>query len=324
MAIGDESMSRIFALAVTAVLPLLAMARAQTPEAYAPPRLADGRPDLQGTWATAFLTGMERPDDVKELVVPQDQVRALAARFLSYTPDVVDPDANFGTDFTLAVVKGGYRSSLVVDPPDGKMPYSPKALTAVARAQALGDFAFDNPEERPTIERCIIGWGQAPLRPEHGFVPTQIVQTRNAIVLMTEDVGGLRIIHMDGAPPPEAVRSYEGYSKGRWEGDTLVIETTHLRADDPYRDVVGRTVVVGPKSKVVERLTRLSETELLEQFTVEDPELYTRPWLAEFSLTRSAQPAYEYACHEANYALTNMLRAGRQDRQDKPTLKPSH
>lgn len=315
----------VLVLVVGILLQSLPMAAAQTVEPYRAPRAIDGRPDLQGVWATAFLTPMERPDEIKELVAPPEKVRALSARLLSYTPDVVDPDANFGTDYTLAIVRGEYRSSLVVDPPDGKMPYSAKALASVARDQALADFAFDNPEERPTVERCIVGWGQAPLRPEHGFTPTQIVQTRDAVVLMTEDVGGLRVVHIgDASPPPEAVRSWEGYSVGHWEGDTLVIETTHLRTDDPYRDVVGRAIVVGPKSRIVERLTRLSDTELLEQFTVDDPDLYTRPWLAEFSLTRSDKPTYEYACHESNYALTNMLRAGRRGRQDKPPGKAAH
>jgi hypothetical protein len=298
--------------------PTLALAEAQTPPAYHSPRTLDDRPDLQGVWASAFLTGLERPDDVKQLVLTPAAARQLAGQLLTHVPDVVDPDANFGTDYTLAIVRGGYRSSLLIDPPNGKMPFSASALAAVARGQERNDHAFDNPEERPTVERCVIGGGQAPLRPQHGFTPTQIIQSREAIVLMTEDVGGARIVHMTGSPPPDALRSYDGYSAGHWDGDTLIVETTHLRRDDPYRDTVDRTVLVGPNSRIIERFTRLSDTELLEQFTVEDSELYTRPWLAEFSLTRSAKPTFEYACHEANYALTNMLRAARLGRQEAP------
>jgi hypothetical protein len=281
-------------------------------ETYRPPRAADGHPDLQGVWATGFLTALERPDDIPDLIVPPEQAPALAAKFLSYTPDVVDPDANFITHFTLAVVRGTYRSSLLVEPRDGKLPFTPAALAAVARGQRS---SFDDPEERPTVERCLIGWGQAPMRPEHGFTPVQIVQTPDAIVIQTEDVGGLRIIHMTGDPPPNAVRSYEGWSRGRWEGETLVVETTHLRADDPLREHFDRPIIVGPNSRIIERFTRLSDTELLEQFTVEDPTLYTRPWMAEFSLTLTDKPSYEYACHEANYSLTGILTAARLGRQ---------
>ena len=301
--------------AFIAAASIQAAAAAEAQSTYQPPRTANGRPDLQGVWATAFLTGLERPDDVKDLVLAPKEAEQLAARFLTYTPEVVDPDANFGTDFKLAVVRGGYRSSLLIEPADGKIPLSAHALTLTANYQKLNDNGFDNPEERPNIERCIIGWGQAPLRPEHGFVPNQIVQTPDAIVLMTEDVGGLRIVHMTGKPPPDAMRSYEGYSAGHWEGDTLVIETTHLRRDDPIREMVDRAIVAGPDSKIIERLTRVSETELLAQFTIEDPKLYARPWLAEFSLTLSNKPTYEYACHEANYALHNILRAGRLGKQ---------
>ena len=310
-------MTRWIAALIAAGLVLtLAHAAAQTPGAYHPPRTSDGRPDLQGVWASAFLTGLERPEDVKDLVLAPAAARQLARKFLSFTPIVVDPDANFGTDYQLAIVRGSFRSSLLIDPPNGRMPFSALALAAVARGQDRNDHAFDNPEERPTVERCVVGGGQAPLRPEHGFTPTQIIQSREAIVLMTEDVGGPRIVHLTGAPPPAALRSYEGYSAGHWDGDTLVVETTHLRRDDPYRDTVDRTVLVGPNSRIIERFTRLSDTELLEQFTVEDTDLYTQPWLAEFSLTFSPQPTFEYACHEANYALTNMLRAARLGRQE--------
>ena len=290
----------------------LASARAQS---YEPPRTADGHPDLHGVWGTGFFTGLERPDGVKDLVVSSESAKKLAAEALGHVPQVVDPDANFIQHFQLAVVKGEARTSLLVIPADGKLPLTDAAKKTAKAVAEQTEYSFDNPEERDSWERCLIGGGQAPTRPQHGFVPMQIVQTRDAIVMMTEDVGGLRVIHMTGAPPPDALRSLEGYSAGRWEGDTLVVETTHLRPDDPFRWTVDAIVMVGPNSRVIERFTRVSDTELVEQFTVEDPGLYTTPWLAEFSMTRTDKPAYEYACHESNYALTNILVAARLGRQ---------
>src|SRR5262249_53374139 len=145
---------------------------------------------------------------------------------------------------TLAVVKGGYRSSLIVDPGDGKLPLTPASKEAVSKFNQAPVTTFDNPEERDNWERCIIGGGQAPMRPEHGFTPVQIVQTRDAIVIMIEDVGGLRVVHMTGSPPPDAVRSREGYSAGHWEGDTLVIETTHFLPGDRFRGTVDTALIL--------------------------------------------------------------------------------
>ena len=162
------------------------------------------------------------------------------------------------------------------------------------------------------MERCLEGFVYAPFRPAPLLLPLRIVQTRDAIVIAAEDVAGLRTIHVGGAPPPEMMRSIEGYSSGHWEGATLVVLTTHFRADDPGRFTPGRPLLLSSKTKVTERFTRLSEVELLYQYTVEDPDLYTRPWTGEFSMTRYDGPVYEFACHEGNeYSMTDVLRGGR-------------
>jgi hypothetical protein len=308
----------VAALAGAAQIAPAQIAPAQT---YQPPRTADGHPDLQGVWGTGFLTGLQRPPGVKELVVSGEAAKAGAREALTHIPSVVDPDSNFITDFQLAVVRGQTRTSLLVTPDDGQLPLTPKGAEAANRGDHQSETSFDNPEERDNWERCLIGGGQAPTRPQHGYVPMRIVQTPDAIVMMTEDVGGLRVIDMAGHAPPAALTSLEGYSAGRWEGDTLVVETTHMRGSD-YRGMVDTTVLAGPKARVVERFTRVSDTELVEQFTVEDPDYYARPWLAEFSMTRTDKPMYEYACHESNYALTNILRAARRGLQDKPAAAP--
>lgn len=313
-----QSLACVLAAMLLSTLPVAA---AQT---YQPPRTADGHPDLQGVWGTGFFTGLQRPPGVKELVVVGDTAKAMAKDALARVPQVVDPDANFITKFQLAVVRGQARTSLLVAPDDGQLPLNPRGVEASKHAEHQGKYAFDNPEERDNWERCLIGGGQAPTRPQNGYTPMQIVQTPGAIVMMTEDAGGLRVIDMAGHPPPDAVTSFEGYSAGHWEGDTLVVETTHMRADNIYRGTVDAMVLVGPKGRVIERFTRASDTELVEQFTVEDPDYYTKPWLAEFSMTRTDQPAYEYGCHESNYALTNILRAARLGLQDAPpAAKPA-
>jgi hypothetical protein len=312
-------MRLIVGLLVMTLASTLPLASAQT---WQPPRLADGHPDLQGTWGTGFFTTLQRPPGVKGLVVKGDDAKAMVKDALTHIPKVVDPDSNFIMDFQLAVVRGEARTSLIVSPDDGQLPLTPKGVEAANRGDHQWEASYDNPEERDNWERCVIGGGQAPTRPQHGYTPMQIVQTPDAIVMMTEDAGGLRVIDMTGHPPPAALTSLEGYSAGHWEGDTLVVETTHMRADNLYRGTVDTTVVVGPKAKVIERFTRVSDTELVEQFTVEDPDYYAKPWLAEFSMTRTDKPMYEYACHESNYALTNILRAARMGLQDKAAPEP--
>ena len=145
------------------------------------------------------------------------------------------------------------------------------------------------------------------------LLPRQIVQTRDHVIISSEDSAGVRVIHLGGERPPDVMRSVGGYSVGRWENDTLVVETTHLRADDPARSGTSRPLLFSPRTRIIERFTRVSPTELFYRFTVEDDELYTRPWTGEFSMTRHDGPIYEYACHEGNYSLPNILRGGQAE-----------
>jgi hypothetical protein len=132
-------------------------------------------------------------------------------------------------------------------------------------------------------------------------------------VIFSEDAVGLRVIHLRGEPPSDRIRSVGGYSAGRWEEETLVVRTTHLRADYPARTVIGRPLVISPRTTITERFTRVSPTELFYRFTVEDDQLYTRPWSGEFSMTRHDGAVYEYGCHEGNYSLPNSLRGGQAE-----------
>ncbi|HEY7799775.1 MAG TPA: hypothetical protein VIA80_13480 [Hyphomonadaceae bacterium] len=301
--------NRCFALA--ACLLLSPAAFAQAPAAYEPPRTREGRPDFHGVWLAAFLTRFERPDSAQALAATPEQERVLVASLLSRFDRVEDPDITHTPVRELAAVRGEARTSLLVEPADGRMPLSAKGLAAVARRDALDKNGFDHPEDRPLAERCLGGSAHAPMRTWPIVMTTQIVQTPQAVVITNEDVAGFRTIHLGSAAPPDHPPSFEGWSTGRWEGDTLVVETTGFRPDDPARGQYGRPILVGPDSRVVERFSRLSDDELLYEFTVEDADLYASPWRAEYSFTRVDDQVYEYACHEANYSMTNMLLGGR-------------
>ena len=294
-------------VAVTASTSVLA----QQARRYSVPRTEHGHPDFQGVWTTAFLTMMERLPGVEPLVASPEQAKALVAGIIAKRPAVIDPDALIYDIRQLAMVKGEYRTSLIVEPKNGQIPFTKAGLDLSARITARDSQKFDNVEERPLAERCLENLGYAPMRAVPVLLPRLIVQTVDYVVISSEDSSGPRIIHLGGRPLPDSVRSIGGYSVGRWEGDTLVVHTANLRADDPARTVIGRPLVLSRQTRITERFTRVSATELFYRFTIEDGELYTQPWSGEFSMTRHEGPIYEYACHEGNYSLTTVLTAAR-------------
>lgn len=300
------------ALCIWAAAGLAPAASGQTPGDYTAPRTLDGQPDLGGVWSLATLTPMERPEDVATTAVSEAEAEQISARFAQqFYSGVTDPDFTHYGSNSLMAVDGEYRAAFIVAPDSGQLPYTPEA-----QARSVVEFdrflnAYDHPEERPMSERCIGGSGSAPMRLFPIVIPREIFQTEGYVILRTEDVDGTRIIELDGAPPPANLRSVAGYSSGSWEGHTLVVRTTHLSADFPYREGLGRAVQVSEDSVVIERFTRLSPDELLYQFTVDDPDLYAEPWLGEFVLRRDATPVWEYACHEANYSMKGVLLGGR-------------
>lgn len=296
---------------------------AQQVERYTVPRTEHGHPDFQGIWATAFLTMLERPAGVENLVASPQQAEGLVTAIRKNIPAVIDPDVQIHDIKQLAMVKGEYRTSLIVEPTDGRMPMTKAGLDLAARVKARESQKFDNPEERPLAERCLENLGYAPMRALPVFLPRQIVQTRDDVVISSEDSSGPRTIHLRDEQPPDVLRGIGGYSTGHWEGDTLVVRTTHLRADEPTRGVFGRALVISRQSTITERFTRVSDRELFYQFTIEDPELYTQPWSGEFSMTRFDGPVYEYACHEGNYSLPNILRGGQAEAARLAETKPT-
>jgi hypothetical protein len=306
-------------LAVMGILVVVggASVMAQQPSRYVVPRTEYGQPDFQGIWKTEFLTTLERMPGADSLAVTPEQARKLAEAFLEKSPALTDPDTRILGLNQLAKVNGEYRTSIIVDPSDGKLPLTPAGTERITRVQTRTKEKFDNPEERSMGEQCLENFTYAPLRSIPVMLPRQIVQTRDYVVMSGEDIPGPRIIYLRPVPRPDWQRTIGGYSVGHWEGDTLVVETTHLLAAEPIRSAATRSLAISPRTTVTERFTRTSPTELFYRFTVRDEELYTQPWSGEFSMTKDNGPMYEYACHEANYSMTNMLRGGRVQDQEK-------
>ncbi|HEX5007839.1 MAG TPA: hypothetical protein VFV70_12035 [Hyphomonadaceae bacterium] len=283
---------------------LCAAAAAQTP------RTPDGHPDLQGVWVADFITPLERPEKIATLVVPPESIAETVKTMTTDPGKVYDPDFDYFFPNTLLTINGEARSSWVVAPDSGRLP-----MTALARSAAKYDNGFDNPEERPGGERCVSGLGHPPMHAISSVIPSQIVQTPAALVFVTEDTDSTRIVDLSGPKRPDAIRTRMGSSSGRWEGDTLVVETAGFSAPDPAGVLMRDAVALSEASRVTERFTLISQDELLYRFTVEDPALYDRPWLAEYMMTRNRDRLHEYACHEGNRAMENILTAARLGKQ---------
>jgi hypothetical protein len=316
-------MRAVISIGLAAAVACAEASSAQT-AAFSPQLTRDGRPDLQGFWSSNAATSLERPDGVSGLSVTAEKARELVAKFNDpgekvYDPDFDQPVARFGQ---LLEVGGELRSSLVIEPANGQLPLTALGRAVQTRAREAYKVGYDNPEERPTGERCIGGAGDPPALYYGDMSASQIVQIPGGFVIATESQKYARTVEMSGRTAPDALRSRDGYSAGRWEGDTLVVETDHLAIEDPIGVQFRDGAPVSGASRIVERFRLISPGELLYRFTIEDPALYARPWLAETVLKRASGPIYEYACHEGNYSMANILLAGRLGRQkaDKPKI----
>ena len=298
---------------------LLACAAALAVTAEAQPRghasSTRPNPSIEGNWRVNFIIPMEATPKTPQLVVSEKDAKAVAATAGAAMAEMfikgLDPE--FPVLVTqsdgLAIVRGQRRTRAVVLPADGKLPY-----TAAARKEVEGkppDGSSDNPEQRPNAERCLVGDGQPPLSSFALDSHIQIIRTRDQVVIHIEYGDDVRIVPLNKAHAPKVLWSRLGDSIGHWEGDTLVIETVGLPDSDRVR--IAPTLLVPGDATVIERLTPLSNRELLYQFTVVDPKTYTAPWLGEFSWFRTDKPMYEHACHEGNYSLPNVLAGARHE-----------
>jgi hypothetical protein len=283
--------------------------------AYVVPRTSFGHPSLEGVWTSNFMTLLEAAPGTP-LVLPEKEARAFADKavsgFAERTERGLDPELPEVARATegLPIVRGERRTRTVVLPADGVLPYTPQARIE-SRAGPVTP-RYDNSEERPAWERCLVGLGVPPVTNigAGSLNPRQIFQTSpDQIIIHSEYGDEARIIPFAKSHKPKVLETALGDSIAHWEGETLVIETVGLPEADRVRLV--SNLVVGNNSKVIERLTRVSENELLYQYTVEDPAIYTAPWLAEYSVYRTDQRMFESSCHEGNYALANVLKGGR-------------
>lgn len=297
---------------------------------YQPPRLSTGKPDLHGFWTNASVSRMERPQGYP-LVLNEEQAAELEGRALfnvrlKTERDFVDPNApapekgkalpgvgNYDVAWTdpgsiVATIKGEKRSSYITFPADGKIPAMTeegrKLRAAATRRQGTG---YDNPEERGSSERClIIGTNGPPFGNYLYNNNFQIVQTGEHLVIMSEMIHDVRIARIGGEHRSDDVQTWMGDSIAHWDGDTLVVETRHI---DPRSG----GVFVSPDGKIVERFTRIADDQILYEFEIDDPKVYASTWRGQMPLTQMADQLYEYACHEGNYGLVNILEGGRSN-----------
>ncbi len=297
---------------------MLALSGGAQAEGYRAPRTASGQPDLQGIWAMTSLTELERPPELPARVVTEAQARAYEAK-QDGTPgipnDVVGQNQAewWETGAKLGRIDGHPVSSWLIDPPGGRLPYSPAGLKALRAAQKAMGASFDGPESRPAPERCVTGSSSATGAPMlNGAYSSliQIVQTGADVVIVAEMNHDVRIISLRAAAPPPAARDWSGLSVGRWEGDTLVVLTTQFHPQAGWRPPSG--LYLSPNARVTERFTRTGKDEVRYAYTVEDPTVFTQPWRAEMPILRSAKPMFEYACHEGNYSLGGVLAGARE------------
>jgi hypothetical protein len=292
--------------------------------AYKPPRTSFGQPSLEGVWLSHSILELEALSGVPDLVVPEAEARRISDRVVDHhanlpfnflDPEVPELFRDAGRLNGLNKVRGERRTRQLVLPADGRMPFTPQARR---RANELEQYfnssvnppsLADNPEERPVWERCAALGGAPPIANPQTWHPIQIYQTRDSFVLQAEYHNGPRIIPYADKHKQVSFRSDVGDAIARWEGDTLVVETINLHIQDRTR--VFPTLFLTPRSKVIERFTRVAGNELLYQYTIEDPAIYSAPWLAEYSFYLSDKPLYEFACHEGNYSLPNIMQGQR-------------
>jgi hypothetical protein len=330
-----KSFRSVAALALT----LAAFVAAQAPVAksgsknWTVPRTPDGKPDLQGVWTNATITPMERPanlagkatmPDAEAAAYEKANHDALAAQDGQSEGPLLAAAGSSGTGgynflfidpgSELARVDGVKRTSLIIDPPDGRVP----ALTTASRqrngrdSNGYGGGSFNSVKDRPLSERCLVAFGSSsgpPMMPTLYNNTYQIVQTPDAVMILVEMIHDARIVRINGKHAPANVRQWFGDSIGHWEGDTLVVDTINFTDRTRFRGS-------SENLHVVERFSRPDAKTILYRVTIDDPSTFAKAWTMEYPFVATKGPVYEYACHEGNYSLTDILGGARKAEVD--------
>ena len=286
-----------------------------------------GAGSLEGIWTNSTLTPLERTDEFrgKASLTEKEAAEYETRTVVQGNRDRRDgdPEADVARAYNdlffdrgdkLARVGGSVRTSMIVDPPDGKIPpLTAEALRRIERNRADAKLhPADRAQDRSLTERCIY-WATAgpPMLPGPYNNLYEIHETPGYVTILSEMIHEVRIIPLDGRPHlPSTIRKWSGDSRGRWEGKTLVIETTNLTGKTQFRGS-------SENLKVTERLTRVDPKTILYTFTIDDPSTFTKPWTGELPFTAAAGPIYEYACHEGNQALVDILAGARAEEKSK-------
>jgi hypothetical protein len=295
----------------------------QTSKTWTPPRTSFGQPDLQGIWTNVTITPLERPAALADKQFFTQEEAAKYERETNQRNDADNRESNPEADVNHAYnqfwwdrgtkVVPGLRTSLIVDPPDGRIP----PLTPAAQERMAAQFAYarehstDGPENRSLQERCL-NWPTAgpPMLPSFYNNEYQIVQTPSTVAIVIEMIHDVRVIPiahgpLDGRPHlPDNVRQWMGDSRGHWDGNTLVVDTTNFTGKSRFRGS-------DENLHLTERFTRVNTDTVRYEFTVDDPTAFTKPWTAQIPMTKTKGPVFEYACHEGNYAMVDILAGAR-------------
>lgn len=288
-----------------------AVAQAAPPAraAYHPPHNELGQPDFEGVWSMNSMTRLERPANIPNLVLTPEQLKIPPAQILP-NDAVGTADSDPTDSFQAGWSKLGdeYRSSWIVEPSNGRLPYSEAGVKLMGARRGS-----DNPEARTNYERCLTTPLSGPPMINSAYNNNmQFVQTRDTIAISQESNHEVRIIRLD-TREHGAVPRWFGDSVGWWEGETLVVETVGFTPTQTDRRASTTRLVMSPNAKVIERFTRISPSQIKYEFTVDDPEVFTQVWKGEIPLTQTTEPTFEYACHEGNYGLTNILAGARYE-----------
>jgi hypothetical protein len=345
LAAGLALLAPVGASAQSGVEAVEKAAAALAPKGWTPPRTPDGHPDLQGIYTNVSLTPMQRPQDLGEQEFFTPQEAAAWKKRMLVTRNKDRRDGGAVEDLTRAYndvfwdsgseVSPTLQTSLIVDPADGRMP----VFTASARKEMADKMATirekcadptracpitnggqpwpaDGPEDRPAMERCII-WPTSgpPMLPSAYDSNYQIAQNGKNVMIFVEAIHDVRVIPLDGRPHlPSNVRQLKGDSRGHWERDTLVVDTTNF-SDEPALYNADRNL------HVTERFKKVSPDVLLYEFRVEDPTVFTRPWTGVIAMTKIKGPLFEYACNEGNYGLRGILKGARVEEKKRAEAK---